>query len=60
MNIVRDNLMARSGYKPYCGGDCRAMPRAQFDGEQFKCECGWRSQFSADFIAEYKARWGIT
>ena len=25
-----------------------------------KCRCGWRSQFPADFIAEYKAKWHAT
>lgn len=61
MSIVRENLMTRPGYSPYCGnGDCwHGMPRTAWDGEQFKCLCGWRSQFPADFIAEYKAKWGI-
>lgn len=59
MSLIRDNLMTRPGYSPYCGNDnCGAgLPRTRFDGEQFKCPCGWRSQFPADFIAEYKAKW---
>lgn len=61
MSLIRDNLMTREGYSPYCGNEkCYAMwPRTTFDGEQFKCRCGWRSQFPADFIAEYKAKWKI-
>jgi hypothetical protein len=43
-SIVRNNLMNERGY-------------TKFDGEQFKCSCGWRSQFSGDFIAGYKAKW---
>lgn len=63
MSTVRENLMNRAGYSPYCGGafdnkSC-SMPRTVWTGEQFKCrECGWVSQFPADFIAEYKAKWG--
>ena len=61
INIVRDNLLTREGYAPYCGdGNCRFhMPRTAFDGEQFRCICGWRSGFPADFIAEYKAKWNL-
>lgn len=61
MSIIRDNLMKRPGYSPYCGDpNCRAgMPRSTWDGQQFKCTCGWRSGFTGDFIAEYKAKWGI-
>ena len=56
MDVVRRNLLTERGYSPYCGADdCRhRWPRTQFDGEQFKCKCGWRSQFPADFIAQYK------
>jgi hypothetical protein len=61
MSIVRDNLMNRPGYSPYCGNQsCRyGMPRTTWDSEQFKCMCGWRSNLLDDFIAEYKAKWGI-
>ena len=65
MSIIRENLMTRPGYSPYCGADrywgyCTYhMPRTRFDGEQFVCKCGWRSQFPADFIAEYKAKWHV-
>jgi len=59
MDIVRNNLMTQPGYTPYCGtGNYCRIPRTYFDGEQFACpHCGWRSQFPADFIAEYKAKW---
>lgn len=32
-----------------------SMPRTGFDGEQFKCICGWRSEFEPEFIAQVKA-----
>lgn len=55
--IVRENLMTRPGYSPYCGNmECAAgMPRTRFDGRQFRCSCGWRSGFPEDFITRYKA-----
>ncbi|WP_329894413.1 hypothetical protein [Stenotrophomonas sp. SMYL20] len=59
---VRKNLLEREGYTPYCGEAlmCTAgLPRTTWDGAQFRCRCGWRSEFPADFIAAYKARWGI-
>lgn len=59
MSDVRDNLLSREGYTPYCGsGVCvLRMPRTTFNGHQFACGCGWHSDFPADFIAEYKAKW---
>lgn len=59
MSLVRENLMTRPGYSPYCGETrcCYSMPRTAWDGEQFTCKCGWRSQFPADFIERYKAKW---
>ena len=61
MSIVRENLLTRPGYAPYCGNfDCHLrMPRTRFDGQQFVCACGWKSEFPADFIAEYKSKWGL-
>jgi hypothetical protein len=53
--------MTRPGYTPYCGGEkCGGMwPRTNWNGSQFRCgSCGWISQFPAEFIAEYKAKWG--
>lgn len=60
VSLVRNNLMTREGYSPYCGNQhCSIMPRSTWTGEQFKCHCcNWQSAFPADFIAEYKAKWG--
>ncbi len=59
MSIVRNNLMTRPGYTPYCGdASCiRGMPRSDWSHtkEQFTCGCGWVSTFPADFIEGYKA-----
>jgi hypothetical protein len=55
-SIIRNNLMNDRGYTPYCGEE-RCFNRTKFDGEQFKCSCGWRSKFPNDFIAGYKAKW---
>lgn len=62
MSVVRDNLMNRKGYTPYCGGEqCSTMPRTSWDGGQFKCaHCGWRSAFPFDFLKEYRAHWGLS
>jgi len=59
MSIVRENLMNRPGYSPYCGAEsCMTWARTSWNGEQFKCSgCGWVSEFPAEFIAEYKANW---
>lgn len=56
MSTVRDNLMTRPGYSPYCGaGSCQFhWPRTRFDGRQFVCNCGWKSEFPDDFIAGYR------
>lgn len=62
MSLIRDNLMTLEGYSPYCGRDdkCFAMwPRTEFDGKQFRCKCGWRSQFDDEFIKQYKEKWCI-
>lgn len=58
MSIVRENLMTRPGYTPYCGGrGCSRMPRTRFNGQQFQCDdCGWLSGFDAAFIEQYKQR----
>ena len=62
MSIVKENLMSRKNYSPYCGDDkglC-PMPRTHFDGEQFVCKhCGWRSGFDLEFIRAYKAEWNL-
>ncbi len=68
LTIVRENLMTRKGYSPYCGNDkpwteqggCRC-PRTIFNGTQFICpECGWKSSYPKDFIDRYKAKWNIS
>jgi hypothetical protein len=59
VSVVRDNLLSRPGYTPYCGAApvCSfRMPRTTFDGKQFVCRCGWRSGFEAEFIEQYKQR----
>ncbi len=62
MSLIRENLMTRPGYSPYCGDPkCPAgMPRTTFLRKQFQCACGWRSGFDAKFIAEYEARWAAS
>lgn len=59
MSLVRENLMTRPGYSPYCGNIfCSTTPRTAWNGQQFKCgSCGWVSSFTPDFIAEYRAKW---
>jgi hypothetical protein len=61
--IVRNNLMTREGYAPYCGNGewcLKGMPRTKWDAEkeQFVCSCGWTSKIAPDFIKRYKERWG--
>jgi hypothetical protein len=55
-SLVRRNLLTEKGYSPYCGAEkCFAhWPRTVFNGKQFRCRCGWESQFDADFIERYK------
>lgn len=57
-DIVRENLLTVPNYTPYCGKgyyECGyRLPRLKFDGEQFKCFCGYRTNFEAEFIQEYK------
>jgi len=58
MSLVRENLLSRLNYTPYCGGErCRVMPRAYFNGSQFQCSsCGWVSKFEPEFIEAYISR----
>jgi len=58
-SIVRRNLLTQEGYTPYCGADTCALrwPRTRYDGEQFVCRCGFRSEFPGDFLARYRAAW---
>lgn len=55
-STVRNNLMKRPHYAPYCDKN-ECWNRAPFDGEQFACRCGWRSEFPEEFIEIYKVRW---
>ncbi len=59
MSIVRDNIMEREGYSPYCGAEKCALhwPRTRYVLKQFQCDCGWRSSFEPEFIAAYEAKW---
>lgn len=61
MSIVRDNIMNKEGYTPYCGdGISCLMPRTVFNGKQFECPmCGFETCFEDEFITEYKTRWNI-
>lgn len=58
MSLVRENLLSRLNYTPYCGGEhCRVMPRTSFNSSQFQCSsCGWVSRFEPEFIEAYISR----
>ena len=63
-STVRNNLMYRPMYTPYCGstvmikGNTCSWPRTKWNGSQFHCpECGWVSNFPPEFIEEYKKKW---
>ena len=61
--VVRENLMNEPGYSPYCGAAMNSrcpMPRTVWDAtkNQFVCpHCGFTTEFPADFITRYKAKW---
>jgi hypothetical protein len=67
--IIRNNLMEREGYSPYCGDElCKPRksyrydrwPRTIFNGKQFKCpNCGWISTIDPEFIERYKNKWNL-
>jgi hypothetical protein len=63
LTVVRENLMTREGYSPYCGNNhcTEAMPRTMFDKDigQFTCKCGWISAFPKQFIRRYMQRWAV-
>ena len=58
-SLVRNNLMKEQYYTPYCGSDnCSyGMPRTKWFSGQFMCSCGWKSEFDAAFIKEYRKKW---
>lgn len=61
-SLVRNNLMRQLGYTPYCGreGKCfKRWPRTTFINGQFRCPCGWASQYEDSFIQEWKTKWSI-
>lgn len=61
-SLIRNNLMRREGYSPYCGFNGKCFfnwPRTVFRNDQFHCKCGWVSQIDKEFIQEYKEKWGI-
>jgi len=58
--IVRDNLINQQYYFPYCGRNTKCFygwPRMKFDGSQFYCQCGYRTNFELEFIKQYKEKW---
>lgn len=59
LSLIQNNLMTQAGYSPYCGAErcLYSWPRTRFNGEQFVCRCGWKSNFEMKFIQEYKAKW---
>ncbi len=59
--IVRTNLLEKQGYTPYCGSNnCRHnYPRTKWTGEQFKCPCGFITQFPKEFIESYIKKWNL-
>lgn len=63
VSIVRQNLMTREFYTPYCGAmTCLfRSPRTKWDNEkkQFVCSCGWNSSFPKDFIDRYIKKWNL-
>lgn len=67
-SIVRENLMTKAGYAPYCGSvmpghpnyETCSSPRMIWNEnlDQFKCpHCGWVTEFPHEFIDRYKAQW---
>ena len=54
MSIVRDNLLSRKGYTPYCGAErCHyRWPRTRRNDltMQYECRCGWKSSFETEFL----------
>lgn len=58
-SLIRNNLMKEKFYTPYCGSDnCSyGIPRTKWFGGQFMCSCGWKSDFDATFIQEYRKKW---
>ncbi len=53
---LEKTLLTHKCESPPCEAkDCRfSWPRTAFDGEQFKCLCGWRTNYSKEFIEKWK------
>lgn len=62
LSIVRQNLLTRPGYTPYCGSHtCKLhWPRTHwsFQHQQFECYCGYRTSFEKEFIDQLQEKWG--
>ena len=59
LSIVRSNLINQPNYTPYCGANksCYlSWPRTTFNGTQFECRCGFKTDFEPSFIELYKKR----
>lgn len=60
-SIVRENLMTVENYAPYCGEVfCKFnAPRTKWDKDisQFRCKCGFKTEFPKEFIDRYKLKW---
>lgn len=53
---VRTNLMADKNYRPYCM-ICDGLIRlSKFDGEQFSCYKGHRTEIPKEFINRFKQK----
>lgn len=56
-SIVRNNLMKRPGYAPYCMCCDSLFMRMVWDGDQFKCPITKRrTEFPEDFVTGYLER----
>lgn len=61
LTIVRHNLMNDPNYRPYCGNDNhKGLNRVKWDSNlrQFRCSCGFVTEFPEDFIKRYTEKWG--
>ena len=56
ISVVRRNLLSDKSYSPYCGADkcSHRWPRTYFVNNQFRCLCGWQSQYEPEFIQQVK------
>lgn len=63
LTIVRENLMNELGYSGYCGAErCPYhWPRTIYlkGYGQWRCACGWQSEYPEDFLKRYRKKWGL-